>query len=210
MSIIGEAILIEGGTAFNLSINIDARGLNHPNEFQIKVKPLPEQQKAGVVLMPGEINVIKDFGGYAETLLSIFLEFEISYKGLSCSHFLLPMEIGLPSSRLNKIFSSIINSRDKFLKYLAFLLTGDETDLISNASLIKKNQVGSGRDSYTGTPVYEKLLMTTSRHPEKLKSIDSLINRLKGESSDMDEPIITEDFENFWQVFQPFIKVNKR
>jgi hypothetical protein len=211
MSIRGEATQIEGGTAFNLSIEIDARALDLPNDFQIIVKPLPEQQKAGVALKDGEINVIKDFGGYAETSLSIFLEFEIRYIDLSCSHFLIPMEIELPSSRLNKIFSSIINSRDKFLKYLTFLLTGEETDLICNAVSQKNANPKTGRESVSGTPVYEKLLITTSRYPEKLKSIDDLINRLKGESSDMDEQIITEDFKNFWHVFQPFIiKKNKR
>ena len=208
MSIKGEATQIEGGTAFDLTIEIDARELDLPNDFQIKVKPLPEQQKAGVPLKVGEINVIKDFGGYAESSLSIFLEFEISYKDLTCSHFLLPMEIGLPSSRLNKIFSSIINSRDKFLKYLTFLLTGEETDLIGNAVIQRNDQFNRGRESVSGTPVYEKLLITTSRYPEKLKSIDDLINRLKGESADMDEQIITEEFENFWHVFQPFI-INK-
>jgi hypothetical protein len=211
MSIKGEAKQIEGGTAYNLTIEIDASELDLPNDFQIKVKPLPEQQKTRVALKSREINVIKDFGGYAETSLSIFLEFEISYKDLFCRHFLLPMEIGLPSSRLNKIFSSIINSRDKFLKYLTFLLTGEETDLIGNAVMQRNDQYSRGRESASGTPVYEKLLITTSRYPEKLKSIDDLINRLKGESSDLDEQIITEDFENFWHVFQPFIiKKNKR
>ncbi len=69
------------------------------------------------------------------------------------------MEIELPNSRLNKIFSAIIDSREKFLKYLTFLLTGEETDLIGNAKGKKDKTSANGNDAwaFTGTPVYEKI-----------------------------------------------------
>ncbi len=204
----GNILPIEGGSAYNLTIEIDASKLRLPTGYQVKVKPLPEQQKAGVLLKAGTVNTITHFTGFAETALSIFLVFEISKDGTAYSQFLLPMEIELPESRLNKIFTSIINSREKFLKYLTFLLTGEETDLIGNADFAKnkssRNDIGSS--AFAGTPVYEKLLIASSRYPEKLKSIDSLIQRLKEESADMKEPIISAEFESFWQVFQTFIK----
>ena len=208
MPLKGKAELIEGGTAYNLSIEINATEFNLPTDFQIKVKPLPEHKKAGVVLKTKTINVIRDFTGYAETALSIFLEFEISKENIAYSRFLLPMEIELPESRLNKIFTSIINSREKFLKYLTFILTGEETDLIGNSNSAKQKPSASGSDSwaFTGTPVYEKLLIAASRYPEKLKSIDALIQHLKAESVEVEETIITAEFESFWQVFQTFMK----
>lgn len=208
MELRGQALPIEGASAYNLSIEIDAAKLILPVDFQVKVKPLPEQQKAGVLLKAGTVNSITNFSGYAETALSIFLVFEISKVGIAYSHFLLPMEIELPESRLNKIFTSIINSREKFLKYLTFLLTGEETDLIGNANSVNKKTLSNDNGSwgFTGTPVYEKLLIASSRYPDKLKSIDALIQRLKEESAGMEEPIITDEFESFWQVFQTFIK----
>jgi len=204
----GSATLIDGGMAYKLSIDIDANRLTLPNGFEVKVKPLPEQQRATVPIKAGIVNKINNFSGYAETALSIFLVFEIAKEGIIYSQFLLPMEIELPNSRLNKIFSSIINSREKFLKYLTFLLTGDETDLIGNAKDLKNNASVNGNSTwaFTGTPVYEKLLIASSRFPEKLKSIDTLIQRLKAESSNMEEPIITLEFEGFWNIFQTFIK----
>lgn len=204
----GAAELIEGGTAYNLSINVDATDLNIPSGFSVKIKPLPEKQKAGVSINASQINTINTFGGYPETALSIFLEFEISKDGNSYSRFLLPMEIELPASRLNKIFSSIINSREKFLKYLTFLLTGEETEIIPSSKSPHKNSKDNETNSqtYSGAPVYEKLLIAASRHPEKLKSIDTLIKRLKEESSEMKEPIITPEFEGFWHIFQTFIE----
>jgi len=204
----GTAELIENGTAYNLSIQIDATGLTLPNGFEVKVKPLPENQKEGLNIKPEIINIIDNFGGYAETILSIFLVFEIEKDDHVHSQFLMPMEIELPSSRLNKIFSAIIDSREKFLKYLTFLLTGEETDLISNANVKKSNAASNITDvsGFAGTPIYEKLLIASSRFPDKLKSIDNLIQRLKEETTELDEPIITAEFEGFWNIFQTFIK----
>jgi hypothetical protein len=208
MPIKGKAMIIEGGTAYNLNLEIDARKLKLPSGFSVSIKPLPEQNKAGVYLVDQSINNIDKFTGYAETELSIFLVVEIYNEDISYSHFLLPMEIELPDSRLNKIFTSIISSRDKFYKYLAFLLTGEETNLIGNSGSLKDNSLlnAEGLFSLGGIPIYEKLLIATSRYPEKLKSIDLLIQRLKNESADLEEPIISNEFESFWQIFQTFIK----
>jgi hypothetical protein len=208
MEINGEASLIENGTSYNLLINIDAIKLTLPIGFQVKVKPLPEQQKAGVIIKPGIVNTILNYRGYSETALSIFLVFEILKDEKIYNQFLLPMEIDLPESRLNKIFSSIIDSREKFLKYLTFLLTGEETDLISNINSTNHKAANNDNSQWAlnGTPVYEKLLIASSRYPEKLKSIDTLIQRLKEETTDLKEPIITAEFESFWQIFQTFIK----
>lgn len=208
LAIKGTASLIEGGTAYNLTIQIDASHLTLPIGFEVRVKPLPENQKVGEAINPEKINRIDNYGGYAETALSIFLVFEIAKDGHVHSQFLMPMEIELPSSRLNKIFSAIIDSREKFLKYLTFLLTGEETDLIGNAkgNNVKTSANGNDAWAFTGTPVYEKLLIASSRFPDKLKSIDTLIQRLKEETTELDEPIITAEFEGFWNVFQTFIK----
>lgn len=207
LSIKGNAVLIEGGAAYDLTINIDASKLSLPKGFEVKVKPLPENQRVGSVINPGEENNIVNFGGYAETALSIFLVFEIAKDGNVYSQFLLPMEIELPNSRLNKIFSAIIDSREKFLKYLTFLLSGDITGIIppSDQSDSDKPSDNNG-DSFSGIPVYEKLLIASSRYPEKLKSIDALIQRLKDETIELEEPIISAEFESFWNVFQTFMK----
>lgn len=208
MPLNGKVSLIENGTAYNLSIQVNATGLKLPVGFEVSVKPLPENQKKAVVIVPGIENSIENFGGYPEAALSIFLVFEISCEGKMSSAFLLPMEINLPDSRLNKIFSAIIDSKEKFLKYLTFLLTGEESELISNVIGQKSLKTTNGNNSFafTGTPVYEKLLIASSRYPEKMKSIDMLIKRLKDETSELDEPIITPEFEGFWNIFQTFIK----
>ncbi len=207
----GEANLIEGGTAYDIMIEVDATSLKLPTGFTVATKPLSEHQKVAVKINAGTVNNIDKFGGYAETALSIFLVFEIAKDDIVHCQFLLPMEIELPKSRLNKIFTAIIDNKEKFLKYLTFLLTGEETDLIKNADGNKNGSSGdsNGQHTFLGTPVYEKLLIASSRFPEKLKSIDALVQRLKAECEDSTEQIVTPEFEGFWNVFQTFIK-NKR
>ncbi len=213
LSLIGKVELIEGGTAYNLVIEIDAVDFNVPSGYKVKFKPLPELQKAPILLKVKALNTVNDFSGYAETALSPFLEFEIWKDDERYSSFLLPMQIELPASRLNRIFTSIIDSREKFLRYLTFLLTGEETDIIGNAdNLPKKKEKDIGGDAwaFTGTPVYEKLLIAASRYPTKLKSIDLLIQRLKTEAAEFAEPIISPEFEGFWEIFKTFIDNKKK
>ena len=213
LSLKGWVELIPGGTAYNLMIEIDATNFSLPKDYWVQLKPLPEQQKTPVTLKPGEINYFDNFTAYAETALSPYLVFEIWRKTERFSHFLLPMEIDLPKNRLNRIFSSIIDSREKFLKYLAFLLSGEETDIINtldqNHNTGKK---GGGEDTwlFSDAPVYERLLIAASRYPDKLKSIDLLIQKLKSESASLETPIISPEFESFWQIFQSFVKSKKR
>jgi len=209
LSLRGKVELIKGGSAYDLLIEIDASSFSLPKNFKVKLKPLPERQKASVILKAGSINSIKEFTGYSETELSPFIEFEIFKDSEKLSSFLLPMDIDLPETRLNKIITSIINSRDKFLKYLTFLLTGEEIESIESDSNVEKiNTVSKIFVSWAiaGTPVFEKLLIAASRYPNKLKSINKLIECIKSESEQSDEPVITPEFESFWQVFQKYIK----
>lgn len=208
LEIEGEALQPEGTTVYNLVISINARRLTLPAGFIVKVKPLPENNKNPVVLKPGVENTIVDFTGYPETSLSPFLEFAILKDNLICSRFLLWMNITLPQSRLNRIFTSIIDSREKFMKYLTFLLSGEDSQIINDVRSGQMNNMADGHAVFgvNGAPVYEQLLVAASRFPSKLTAIDKLIERLKGESTDLKEPIITPEFESFWQVFRTYLQ----
>jgi hypothetical protein len=207
----GLATQRAGTTVYDLQIEVDALSLKLPTDYRITVKPLPEKQRAPALIESQTKNVFDQFGGYPETLLSPFLEFEISTRELVCSRSLLSMEIILPESRLNRIFTSIIDSRDKFLKYLSFLLTGEEASIIENVGKVvhQNNAVHVNKIAFAGAPVYEKLLIAASRFPHKLKSIDNLVERIKSESETQDEQIITPEFESFWDVFRTFINNKK-
>ena len=201
----GDAVLIENATTYELHIEVDARSFGLPTGFAVKMKPACEEQKKPFLLQAGQFNAINQYSGYAETRLSPFLEFEIWYGETRYSTFLLMMDIVLPASRLNKIFSSIIDSKEKFLKYLSFLLTGEETSLIGESGNAQSNPgKGSGNTLFDQLPIYEKLLIATSRYPDKLVAVDKLMQRLKDESTDNQESVISQEFEEFWQIFREY------
>ena len=58
-------------------------------------------------------------------------------------------------------------------------------------------------DKYS-LPLYEELLKTTSQHPEKLRSIDELISKLKAEEKTKE--FISPELSELWNTFKPFIK----
>ena len=211
LSIRGESILIPDAVAYNLKIEIDATDLKLPVGFTVFYKPLPELHKKAVELLAGSISNENGYGGYTEFWLSPYLEFSIFKDGQLCNKFLLEMKIELPGSRLNKIFTSIIDSKEKFLKYLAFILTGEETGVIDPGEKGKKKNPHPQPDmfEFNGAPVFEKLLIAASRHPAKLASVEKLIERIKDETEETGDKIVSLEFEGFWNVFKTYLNSKK-
>ena len=211
----GQALMVEGGTAYNLIIDADATKLSIPGKFSIRLKPLPEKDRLAKEVVPGINNRIDCFTGYSETQLSPFIHWEI-WEGKVChKQFLVQFDIELPGSRLKRIFTSVINSREKFLKYLTFLLLGEDPEIINNTLLDKDSANNQSIDkkmgnwAFQGIPVFEKLLIAASRYPKKLPSIDRLIEYLKSETAETGEQIVTEDFESLWSVFNNYRENSK-
>jgi len=195
----------EQRSSFRFSITYDARKLKLEEGFSITLKPLVESSKKPYLLKVGEMNEISSFGPYSEAELSPFVVFTIYKDDIRMSSFLLEMEVELPESRLGRIFSLIIDNREKFLKYLTFLLTGEETSLISDSDM-KKSAIGNAgkNGGLDGTPLFEKMMLASSRNPSKLKAVDDLVERLKSEKQEEKE-IIDNDFEKFWSIFKEFV-----
>jgi hypothetical protein len=206
VSFTGKAILNEFGR-YDLEINIPLLNVKLPSDTIIKIKPLPENKIQSIEINLGIEQRINDFKNYDETLLSPFLIIEI-YKDLEIEkRFVVDMKIDLEPSRLNKIFSSIINDRSRFLNYLSFLLSEETPDkLVDNnqkSNKKKENGMEGSIAFFDGTPIYEKLMITSSRNPSRLSKISNLIERLKGEKEINGNDIISKEFYELWSVFKP-------
>ena len=208
----GEAIL-DTDDHYSLKIEIPETNIIIPKGFSVRVKPLPERARTSIEIDLSKKTTIDEFKGYEETALSPFLLFEIWHAGKLEKRFVLDMKIELGDDRFKKIFSSIINNRSRFLSYLSFLLseetTGFDNGIESNNNKNNKLGNGNGIAFFEGTPVYEKLLLVASRNPSRLKRIDGLINRLKGEQEINGKEIISKEFEKMWEVFSQLHKGKK-
>jgi HKD family nuclease len=195
----------EGVKMYDLFVEIDTTNLLSFEYFKVLINPVAEEKNKGLLIEPGKIQIIEFKNAYPETALSPFLKFEIMLDNIIQSTFLLRMDIELPDTRLNKIFTSIINSRDKFFRYLQFLLTGEENDIIKDMkpALVERKDGDLSSESWNifGIPIYEKLLIAASRFPEKLKAVNNLIERIKNETGEDEEPIISQEFQQFWNNF---------
>ena len=206
VSFTGKAILNEFGR-YDLEINIPLLNVKLPSDTIIKIKPLPENKIQSIEINLGIEQRINDFKNYDETLLSPFLIIEI-YNDLEIEkRFVVDMKIDLEPSRLNKIFSSIINDRSRFLNYLSFLLSEETPDKLEDNNQKSNKKKENGMEGsiafFDGTPIYEKLMITSSRNPSRLSKISNLIERLKGEKEINGNDIISKEFYELWSVFKP-------
>ncbi|MGE5456742.1 MAG: phospholipase D family protein, partial [Methanococcaceae archaeon] len=153
----GSAEKVENAQVYKLRIEFDAAELIIKNGYKLKLKPLPLKDFNAVETEPGKVNIIDSFPDFTETQLSTFIKWEIWNDGEPVKQFITQMDFAPPEGRLNKIFSSIINSSDKFIKYITFLLSGNELNVIEEAFSKKDEAVlrgkGNGNDIIAGIPL---------------------------------------------------------
>lgn len=206
LKISGKALKNELG-GYDLEIVIPIIEFKLPDDIKIKIKPLPEKTMQSVEIITGVEQHINDFKNYDEIQLSPFVIIEIERDLKIEKRFVLDMKIDLESTRYNKIFSTIINNRSRFLNYLSFLLSEETPEHLeengTEVNRLKRNGMDTSIAFFDGTPVYEKLMITSSRNPERLVKINRLIERLKGEKETNGTDIITVEFDELWKVFKP-------
>ena len=183
----------EGSEHYMLSVHfnpVDTQG------FQVKVKPLLSHKE----------EVFSENLTYHKltlTQLSEFFAVEVSDGESSVSRVLMIPTEGLPEDREQAVVSSVINDRDCFYRYVAFLL-GDDSIL----SALEMNEVSEEYSGYANQTryqipaLYEKMLLSAATQPEKFQGIDYLIKSIS------DEGIIPDDFKTLYAKFKKVVNVN--
>jgi len=190
------------GILYDLLIECDATKFTIKDGFEVQLKPLPESARISDMLIPGKLNHIRKYTGYSELQLSPFLQVSILHKNEVKKSFVLQMEIELPDTRMNKIFNSIINNEEKFLKYLSFLLSTEPPEPIGTECFQSKGDVKNDQP-FQLMPIFENLLVTASRKPDRLRLIENLMKRVKADG-EQGASIVSEDFLKLWSVFNEY------
>ena len=172
-------------------------------EIKFSAWPISMKPHAGIKQnLSKPVSPIR-FSNLSVEKITSFLAFKLELRKLSKSFVLnLPIR-GIPENREEKILQSIISNRDNFLRYLWLLLyEGEYTFFDTNLEAKLKGIFDPSRSWSIGEemPLFEELVRTYSRSPDKIKRIAKLIDDLsKTEESDK---ILPQEFKQLWAIFQ--------
>ena len=193
--------------AYRYQMVLDATLLVLPPAFSVRISPfsnLKWSDKEGQITS-GQVNQIAFQQPLRESQLSLFFIMTIQYEGSVEREFLIKADIELPKTRNGRILAEILDSKEKFLQYLQFLLSEDGIPDQDTALL---DTILGGQNSIESAsawarfrfPIYEQLLKTASQRPDKMKSIDDLFQRLGQEEQTKD--VVPVELLELWQIFK--------
>lgn len=106
---------------------------------------------------------------------------------------------GLPEDREKEVISSVVNDKESFIRYVAFLLGDDYIISAMEAEIMN----GSGSANVTFRmqlpELYEKMLKASLYAPEKFDELEFLIKTLS------DDDVIPEGFEKLYNTFKQVV-----
>lgn len=195
--ITGKAEINEHGS-YSLHLEIDLQKCIRYEEFEITISPIFLNQSD--ILKPKFINTFL-YENIKETTLSPFISFKITYNNETVRSFVLKASIDLPNGRIGRILIEIIDSKEKFIHYLKFLLSeSGYSDMNYFDEVDTKNKNKGNGSTLHNFPIYEQMLRIISSNPDKMKSIDRLVERIKNNNTG--QQIIPEDFDELWSTFK--------
>ena len=174
-------------------VTIEFRAIPEDTDFEIAtltgIQPVKLRRTTVLPLLPLE-------------QLSEFYRVTASKDGASLERIIKIKTTGIPEERHKAVFRSIIRDRETFMKYVAFLLS--DSWLLSSLEQMETERLGGGKWGagwLQGPVLYENMLKTVARDPERLKEIDRVIESI-------DDPDIIP--EAFYALHQTFSKAARK
>ncbi len=143
--------------------------------------------------------------------LSRFIKISVKLKGqrlLTEKTFLLDTGIIIPKLRHKRVMEQILDSDERMLRYLLFIL---DNDMPEKEQFIGKNKENKGSKSANliwgqyALPVYERLLLAASRGKAALKEFITKAEGLRGGKNEKNS-ILNDDFFKMVDLFKQYTK----
>lgn len=114
---------------------------------------------------------------------------------------------GMPTEeRDNAIFRSFINTKGKFINYLAFMLTDDVEQYILESQQLEKelsNDKATAMEQQISTSLYEDMIRMAYANPDRIASIRQIIEKA-------DKEVVPDHFMDMYSTFENVLKQIKR
>lgn len=177
---------------YDISINFSKY---ESSEYTVTVSPL----------LSNKIELISEnvlFKSLALTQLSEFYKISVSDGTNSVQRVIVIPTEGMPEDREKAVVSSIVEDKECFYRYIAFLL-GDSY-VLSALETANSAEIMGKRNTHNSVQIpalYEKMLQTAATAPERFKEIDYLIKAISADG------VIPEQFEELYNVFKKAVKL---
>ena len=177
--------------ALDFSPSSDWQKLIKSQDFTVKVNLLSNPSKT--------LDLTKEtaFTGLVLGELTSLFCFSVSIAGFEQPPVIFTQKIDgpeFPKKRSDHVIRSSIDSMDKFIRFLYLILYGGEVTVEALSGILDKgSQKGQG-NSYLQIPLFEEILKSLARTPDKLIYIDKVIDGLK----DADQKVIPDSFLALW------------
>lgn len=203
----GEAVprTTEHGVLYDLRISVDLAGIEAPAEAQITCRPIAEGAEHYAELKPGVHNEISKFCGYSLQQLSPYLAISVRLQD-DAKACLVEMDIDLPEGRWSAIMRTLIDSKEKFIAYIGFLL-GESDQNLELDSVAVREQQDSTRASQKAIelpPILESLMIAASRRPIKLAAVAKMVESFANVEQTESNTVIPEGFLRLWELFAKY------
>lgn len=138
-------------------------------------------------------------------LLNVSLE-----KGDIKDSYLLLMQMEIPKERESKMMAEILDSEDKIMRYLMYLLDDntDSDEINLNRHTAKATNANGYDEALLNyrTPILEKMLLASSRNREALIRMKETIDKVRGMKDIHGKALLSKEFLSLWNNFNQFAK----
>ena len=112
---------------------------------------------------------------------------------------------GMPAMRDNWIYQSVVDTREKFMNYVALMLSDDPVEMLSMQDFLTSENGGSSsaQQAQNYPQIYEQLLRVAYSSPRMLRDVNELVNRLGAN-------VVPQDFAQMLDNFTSIIKQLER
>lgn len=112
---------------------------------------------------------------------------------------------GMPAMRDNWIYQSVVDTREKFMNYVALMLSDDPVEMLSMQDFLASENGGSSsaQQAPNYPQIYEQLLRVAYSSPRMLRDVNELVNRLGAN-------VVPQDFAQMLDKFTSIIKQLER
>jgi len=112
---------------------------------------------------------------------------------------------GMPAMRDNWIYQSVVDTREKFMNYVALMLSDDPVEMLSMQNFLASENGGSSsaQQAQNYPQIYEQLLRVAYSSPRMLRDVNELVNRLGAN-------VVPKDFAQMLDKFTSIIKQLER